>query len=206
MLYVHRGDTFFTHSGSVLGRLIRWGETDPGESPAWTNHTGVVVTSGYILTDDDPSYLPQAEVVEALWHTRKGPLKLNGTEVRFFRPVPAYTELEKVAFVAEANHYVGDRYGWWKLLLQLGDRALFRGKKVLSNLSFIDSRPICSYLAAHVNDSARKIGTDVGFVDKSSGITVRRNWPGFGGDPDGMDPDSMMRFCIAFPEFWQEVK
>jgi hypothetical protein len=191
-IWVEKGDTFFTHSDSLLGRLIRWAETDPGETPAWTNHTGVVVESGYVGGVE-----PQAVVVEALGHVRKGPLVMNGREVRFFRPVPAYTPVELVFFESEANHYIGDKYGWWKLLLQLGDRALFKGRKILSNLSFIDSRPICSYLAAHVNDAARKIGTVV------PGVVY---WPGFGGLPDGMDPDTMMRFCADHPALWKEIK
>lgn len=209
--WVERGDTFFTHSDSVLGRLIRWGETDPGETPAWTNHVGVVVQRGWV-GDDCPApktcaaggkcgTQPQAVVVEALWTTRRGPLKLNGVQVRVFRPVPAYTEEELQRFVAEAGTYVGDRYGWWKLLFQLGDRAIFRGKKVLTHMLSVDNRPICSYLGAKVNNAARRIGQ---MLKPLHGVVLY--WPGFGMDPETADPDSMLRFCEQYPELWMEVK
>lgn len=186
-LYTERGDTLFTYSNSLLGRLIRWGETDPGETNGtWANHTGVVVESGWIGNPKIPGY-KEAVVVEALWKTRRGPLKLNDIEVRVFRPVPQYTEEEKQRFVVAADKYVGDTYGWWKLLFHLADRALFKGKKVLTHLLFIDKRPICSYLAAHVNEAARPSG-------------------GFGIDPETADPDSMMDFCLKNPQFWEEVK
>jgi hypothetical protein len=184
-IWAERGDTFFTRSESVLGRLIRYGETDPGEDAPWTNHCGVVVESGWILPPDANGSHQPAVVVEALWHTRRGPLKLNGNAVRVFRPVPEYTEEEIGRFVAEAETYVGARYGWWKLVFQLGDRVIFRGRKVLTHLLFIKTRPICSFLAAWVNFDARTS-------------------PGFGMDPETADPDSMMDFCLAHPEFWWE--
>jgi len=202
----------------MLGRLIRWGETDPGETPAWTNHAGVVVETGWLVPpyidvleaggtvsfvgEDGVSPDPgpkMAVVVEALWHTRKGPLKLNGVEVRVFRPVPPYTPEEKAAFVANAEIYIGDRYGWWKLLFQLGDRAFFKGRKVLSDLAFINKdRPICSYVAAMVNNAARPLG---------SHIPGCEYWPLFGMlPPEAADPDTMLDFCEKRPDFWQEVK
>lgn len=188
-LYAERGDTFFTQSNSLLGRLIRWGETDPGETNGtWANHTGVVVESGWIGNPKIPGY-KEAVVVEALWKTRRGPLKLNGIEVRVFRPVPQYTEEEKQRFVVEAAKYVGDTYGWWKLIFQLGDRALFKGRKVLSLLLFVDKRPICSYLAAKVNEMARP-----------------RIMHAFGMEPQTADPDEMLDYCEANPQFWEEVK
>ena len=190
-IWVKKGDTFFTHSHSWLGRLIRWGETDPGETPAWTNHTGVVVESGYIGLGT-----PQAVVIEALWTARRGPLKLNGVEVRVFRPVPIYDWAEVYNFEVEANTYVGDRYGWWKLGAQLADRLLFRGRKVISTCLFIKNRPICSFLAAWVNEKARPQGTPVGLD----------TWPGFGVLPQAADPDTMMKYCESHPEFWREIR
>ena len=215
-LWVERGDTFFTHSKSMLGRLIRWGETDPGETNGtWANHTGVVVESGWIGTPDFGANLDtiaaglrtaqasprQAVVVEALWHVRRGPIKLNGIEVRVFRPSPAYTEEEKLRLVTEADTYVGARYGWWKLFGLLGDRMIFRGKKVISKLFFIKSRPICSFLAAIANEAGRRIGTTVRLH-----TAAQATWPGFGMAPQSADPDEMMDFCLSHPEFWEEVK
>ena len=151
VLYAKRGDVFFTHSNTLLGRVIRWGEQDKTDKGAasWANHTGVVVEAGWIGTT-----LPQATVVEALWKTRRGPLVLNGTDVRIFRPVPAWTEQELQVFVTTANGYVGATYGWWKLLVQLADKQLFGGRKVLTTGLYRDDRPICSYLAGKVVHAA----------------------------------------------------
>ena len=194
---VAKGDTFFTRSNSWLGRLIRWGEKDPGEEAAWTNHAGVVVEDGWIGDPGIPGY-KEAIVIEALSTVRKGPLKLNGVDVRVFRPIPVYTPMEKVYFVTEANKFLGEKYGWWKLFLQLGDRAIFRGRKVLSNISFIDKRPICSYLSAKVNNAARKLGS------KGPGYAY---WPLYGLLlPEAADPDTMLDFCEHNPTFWEEVK
>jgi hypothetical protein len=206
-IFVRRGDTFFTRSGSLLGQLIRWGETHPGDESSWANHTGVVVEAGWIGTPTVtqgyliPGYDKQAVVVEALWHTRRGPLKLNGTLVRVFRPVPPYTEEELGRFVADAGTYVGDKYGWWKLLGLLGDRTFFKGRKVISSLFFVKSRPICSFLSALVGAAARAIGK--AWRPDPMGPVV--TWPGFGCPPQAADPDTMMDFCLAHPEYWAEV-
>ncbi len=195
------GDVFFTHSDSLLGGLIRWAETDPGESPAWTNHCGVVIADGLLA---GPGLGPDAIVVEALWKTRKGPLDFSkGIEARVFRPVPEYTEEEKRRFVVDAEEFVGDGYGWWKLIFQLADRVFFGGKKVFCHLLCVDKRPICSYLAAKVHDAARKIGT---VVHDEERLPLPMVWQGFGMDPETADPDSMLRWCEAHPEFWEEIR
>ena len=184
-LYVQSGDTFFTRSNSVLGRLIRWGQTEKGEEPAWTNHTGVVVKEGWVKNPGD-LHQPEAEVVEALWHTREGVLKLNGNKVRVFRPVPRYDDVERARMIAEAKAHVGENYGWWKLLGFLAKR--FTGVDV-PKLFFVKSRPICSFLAALANDAARRRSAE---------------WPGFGMPPQAADPDEMLDFCEKSP-YWQEV-
>jgi hypothetical protein len=174
------GDVFFTHSQSKLGRLIRWAETDRWEKVvAWSNHVGIVVESG--ASRDYPA----ATVVEALWKTRKGPLQPGkDVKVRVFRHRAALSARDKRLFTLKAQTYVGDTYGWWKLGVQLSDRVLFGGKKVFSNLMFMDNRPICSYLAAQCFDM----------------IGIR-----FGMDPDAADPDSMMRWCEKHSADWEFV-
>lgn len=178
-IWAQAGDTFFTRSSSLLGKAIRWAETDPGEEPTWANHTGVVVESGWI----GGTLLPQAVVIEALWKTRRGPLRTNGVDVRVFSPVPALNAEDRIRFLTAANAHVGDTYGWWKLLFHLADRAVFRGNKVLSRLLRVDKRPICSYLAAKVN------------------ATVYRS---FGMKPETATPDEMMDYCLATPLEWEE--
>lgn len=190
-VYVRAGDVFFTRSESVLGKLIRWAETDPGEEPTWANHTGVVVESGWIGPAGSRvgnlnvpiEQARQAVVVEALWKTRRGPLKVNGIDVRVFGPIPNPTPEELDAFRAEAATYVGDTYGWWKLLFHLADRAIFKGRKVLSKTLYVDKRPICSYLAA-------KVGAVVGLT--------------YGMDPAAATPDEMLDYCESNPDEWVE--
>jgi hypothetical protein len=176
-IYAPVGSVFFTRSSSLLGLAIRWAETDPDEEPTWANHTGVIVQGGWI---GGPGV--QAEVVEALWKTRRGPLKVNGVAVRVFAPT---RPINLIRFRAVADSYVGATYGWWKLLFHLADRAFFRGRKVLSKTLHIDERPICSYLAA-------KVFAAVGV--------------GFGVQPEAATPDEMMDYCLDHPDEWEEIR
>lgn len=210
-VYARAGDVFFTHSNSVLGRLIRWGETDPGETNGtWANHTGVVVEDGFIGEQLDtlagiPHRLKQAVVVEALWRTRRGPLELGrGTEVRVFRPVPAYGPEELARFVAAAESYVGDKYGWWKLLVQLADRLVFRGRKVLTTGLHVKGRPICSFLAANTVYAAESLERTVARLHALGDPAVAAY--AFGIPPQSADPDEMMDFCLTHPQLWEEVR
>jgi hypothetical protein len=190
-IYARAGDTFFTRSESWLGKLIRWGETDKDEvkGSVWANHTGVVVEDGWIGAK------PGAIVIEALWKTRRGPMKTANILVRVFRPIPAYGEQEMARFHIEATSYIGDRYGWWKLGGLLVDRVV--GRKVVSPLFFLKGRPICSFLAAGTNDEARERWAEGQWAGK---------WPGFGVPWNAADPDTMLRFCESHPEFWEEVR
>lgn len=170
--WIEAGDVFFTRSSSLLGRLIRWAETDKGEEVTWANHTGVVVKSGFLDAE------PRAEVVEALWKTRRGPLELSpGLKVAVYR----YTrKLDLERFERVAQGFVGSTYGWWKLFAHLADRLVFGGKKVISQVLHIDSRPICSYLAA-------KVFAAVGVS--------------FGVRPEAADPDEMLDHCQSSHEW-----
>jgi hypothetical protein len=187
MIWARAGDTFFTRSTSLLGRLIRWGETESGEMRTWTNHTGVVIEPGWLMPPNDykRQYLP-AIVVEALWKVREGPLKLNDTEVRAFRPIPPYYDLELARFIVEAKSFVGNRYGWWKLFGFLIKRAT-HGKVDPTKFYFIKNRPICSYLAAWCNKEARPSLLNFGML------------------PQMADPDEMLDYCEAHPDLWEEL-
>ena len=210
-IYVKSGDVFFTRSSTVLGKLIRWAETDPNETETWANHTGVVDEEGWVGAEGIPPAVMPADhpaiVIEALWHTRRGPLVLNGTKVRFFRPVPGYSYTEVGAFWREAKTYVGDKYGWWKLGVQLADRLLFKGKKILTTGLYIKSRPICSFLVAMATQQAQSADRTIkrvkAHLDRGdNGLAVYA----FGCVPQAADPDTMMDYCLANPSEWQEVK
>ncbi len=254
-LYAERGDTFFTHSESRLGAVIRAGETDSDESKVsawkqigyalltgkdlakngtWANHTGVVVESGWLVPPEGQrstsgitlspvnwiddyaqgksNWLPAgrdrlAVIVEAMWHVQRGTWwgfhakeYAKGLRIRAFYPAPEYTEEEKLRFVAFANHGVGERYGWWKLLGFLAKRAT-GGRIDVPRYFFIKDRPVCSYYAAWANEEARKRGT----VMTEPGRCVWP-WPGFGMAPQEADPDEMMDNILTngCQAYWRE--
>lgn len=205
-VYVTAGTTFFTHSSTLLGRLIRFGETDRGEGrgSTWANHTGVVIQDGWVGSTD-PLAEP-AVVIEALWYVRKGPLELKGTEARFFQPIPGYDAAELWHFLTEAESFVGDKYGWWKLGFQLADKLIFGGKKVLTTTLHVKNRPICSFLAAFVNQAAQsrerilaRVAAHVNRGDNGAAYYA------FGLVPQSADPDEMLDYCLDHPAEWQEV-
>lgn len=192
MIYAQAGDVFFTRSSSLLGRLIRWAETDPREpNGVWANHVGIVVKSGWIIPSMYLSKvydrLSKAVVVESLWKTQEWDWWENhkhedGNEIRVYRKVDL--NFEQITRIEQAaRSFVGRTYGWWKLLAHLGDRLLFGGEKTLSHFLHIDSRPICSYTAAKSFAQA--------------GVS-------FGMDPEVADPDEMMDWCEQSGE-WQLV-
>jgi hypothetical protein len=208
-LWVEAGDTFFTRSSSLLGRLIRWGEREEGEEPTETNHTGVVVESGWVVPPAGAPFMAAkpAVVVEALWKTRRGPLSLDGlTWVRVFRPVPSYDELELEHFRHEAESFVGNTYGWWKLAGFLVKRFT-KGRVDPTRWYFMKDRPICSFLAAHVNQAAQSVQRILTRIkDRSvSKFEDTARFP-FGMPPQAADPDEMMDYALANPGEWQEVK
>jgi hypothetical protein len=180
-LYAYAGDVFFTRSESMLGKLIRWAETDPGEEKTWTNHTGVVVEDGWLVPPSPSKPCQEAVVVEALWHVKKWEWweahwkeVMEGQRIVAFGPRDPRNAEEQLRFREVAESFVGDRYGWWKLGAHLLDRAIFKGRKVISKMLFIDKRPICSYLAAKAQEA--------------QGM-------GFGVKPEAADPDEMLDFC-----------
>jgi len=188
-LYAFRGDTFFTRSDSVLGKVIRWAETDPGEEKTWANHTGVVVKDGWLVPPSEAYKTPVlAVVVEALahvmhqvWWTAHKDEVLKGQRIVAYGPVEPRTMEEFAAFKFYAMSKVGARYGWWKLLFHGADRLFFKGKKRLSKLLRVDSRPICSYLAAEAN-----------FEQAMT----------FGMSPQAATPDEMLDYCETNQEVW----
>lgn len=206
-IWAEAGDTFFTRSSSKLGGVIRWGETDEDEAKrgeeSWANHTGVVVESGWIGPPGPEQTSPHAGsaiVVEALWKTRRGVLDLDDLEgVRVFRPVPAYDPLELEHFRREAESYVGDTYGWWKLIGFLVKRAT-KGRIDPTRLYFLRDRPICSYLAAWVNQKAQSVRR----ILARQGTRPDAAYP-FGMPPQSADPDEMMDFCLMRRSEWREV-
>ncbi len=213
-LWAECGDTFFTHSESLLGRLIRWGEAHEGDPTAWANHAGVVVESGWLVPPEWDARVPLAVVVEAMWHVQKVAWwdlykaeYAEGLRIRDFYPKPGYTPEELLRFAAFANKGVGERYGWWKLLGFLAKKTT--GIDVPS-VFFVKSRPICSYYAAYTNEEARARGSIIPIgirqPDGRSVYTSFFRWPGFGMPPQAADPDTMLDNITrnGCQDFWGE--
>jgi hypothetical protein len=173
------GDIILTRSDGILGRLIRYFETHPGESEALYNHVGVVTEAGDEKT---------AIMVEALWKTRHGTVwegygrKKGQAQIAIYRPnnIPP-EKLEIISTFAET--FVGDSYGWWKLLAHAADwrlsHDLGREVYIFRKLLFIDKYPICSFLVAKAFSAA---GYD------------------FGVPPNEASPDDIADFINSNPE------
>lgn len=175
------GDVFFTRSSSLLGRLIRWAETDPAEESTWANHVGLVVSSGWIAPPSSPFVRERlAGVVESLWHTESwcwydAHKWDSGNTIRVYRHrALSRSESMTHAVIGRALEFVGLKYGWWKLIAHLVDRMAFSGRKTVSNFLQIDKRPICSYTAAK---------------------SFARGGVSFGMEPEAATPDEMMDAC-----------
>lgn len=182
-----RGDTFFTHGSGGLSRLIRMATRDPKEAKTWANHSGGIVSDGYVVPMFDYTD-PAAKAIEALGKVEKNAWfhrhkHEDGYSIAVFRHRTATPEMLNRRCRYLETH-VGDSYGWWKLGFHLADRVLFKGKKRLSSLLRLEDSPICSFLEAK---SWSLIGID------------------FGMPAEAADPDEMMDWCEAHPETWEHI-
>ena len=134
-------------------------EQTPGEGPSYANHV-----AGFIDSDN---------VVEALIKVKRHRWFELETPFQVWRQRTMSMETRiKVAHIAES--FVGDEYGWWKLLGHATDWSLswllnwFTLGKVKKEvfftrrLFFIDSRPICSWVWAEAY--AKGYGISFGHV------------------------------------------
>jgi hypothetical protein len=175
VIKLEEGDIVFTASNGILGRGIRWATRSKGESKTEANHVGLITTGGTKLN---------ARITEALWKVETAFLfdryHKKGT-VAVFRPLNV-TDGQIVTIRNEVLDHVGQRYGWWKLLLQFGKNKL--GQEWMGKVMFIDDRPICSFLIALAFEKA--------------GLT-------FGIEGRSADPDEMMDYCLENPGNYQPI-
>jgi hypothetical protein len=138
-LKIKAGDIGFVRGGSRLGRIIRWFEREKGEEPTWPNHVLTFTRDGDLYT---------AEMVEAQWHVQEGVwYELHGhenceLEIWRVRDQTAFGINREIVWL---RRQVGNKYGWWKLLLIAGQRFL---SLPLKKAMFVTDRPICSILTA----------------------------------------------------------
>ena len=135
------GDIVLTQGTGLISKLIRKFTRDKGESTTKVNHVGVVVEAG-----DDKT----AVIVEALTgvkkHTMWSQYALTGHKVAVYRPMNLSPK-EKAAVVEKANSYVGQKYGYLKIVAHLADWAI-GGKYVFRRFVAMDNYPICSWVVA----------------------------------------------------------
>jgi hypothetical protein len=149
-------DILFARSHGWLGRSILRFTRSPREAPSIATHTGIFTMGGDLLS---------AMLVEAQVHCNRHPLgeaypEGCDTEICIFRPINL-AQFQIQLIVDKAASYVGDNYGYGKLLLCLGDWCL-GGANVFRRLGRIDSVPICSFLVAR---SFKAAALDFGIAD-----------------------------------------
>jgi hypothetical protein len=167
------GDIVFTAGESWLSRLIRWASRVGAESKTQVNHVGIITGYGSLLT---------AQVTEALWHvvTRNLWDGYGNKRVRVAIARPTNIELaERVSIARIALNYAGRDYGWWKLLLHLGDKLL-GGVYFFRRAARLKKYPICSFLVAEAYG--------------------RRGYD-FGVKVGEAQPDDIWDYCVASPNY-----
>lgn len=155
------GDVIFCRTPSVLGWLIRWAERRRGEKESYANHTAGVGSD--------------SDVVEAVSRVKSTPWlrwisKHKHFEVWRYKP---FTVEERIQVAKKAEEYLGRKYGWWKLIVHLGDGMIskitgkdaFFFRKVLHTKKY----PICSWVWAWAYwQEGVLFGTDPAYADPDS--------------------------------------
>jgi hypothetical protein len=169
------GDVFYVRSKTPLGRIIRFFSRRPFEAPTKTNHTGMFAEYGRIR---DVKCIEASHVTKhhSFWDNYYG--KDCWITVYRCKDLPYNTRL---MLVEEAMSFVGHVYGYWKLLLHLGDWFLM-GANVFRRLAILDAFPICSLEVAH--PYAKILGYRFGLSPKSA------------------QPDDMLDWTEAHPNKW----
>lgn len=146
--------------------LIRQKERAKGEPPSRVNHAGIMFTTS-MLIEAQVKGVKCRDLVEAYAG--------SGWELAIYRATNI-TDAQRQRIAARAYRYVGDRYGFGKILLHACG---------LQRFSFIDRWPICSYV--------------VSMAYASEGLT-------FGVSARAADPDDLMDFCEANPDKYRCVR
>lgn len=151
-------DIFFTRGKGVISWLVRFFTRSIGEPRSKANHVGLVVEGGRV---------DKAWVVEALskvrCHRLMGRYGKKRDEIAVFRPVNLTAE-EINKIVAESRHYVGLRFGGFKIVLHFLDWMLL-GAYLFRRLGRMDKYPICSWVVAYAYKAA---GKDFGIAARAA--------------------------------------
>jgi hypothetical protein len=184
--FAQPGDIFFARGTGTMGRMIRWAEREKGEDESWANHVGGILTPGYLVPPTN-HVTSLAQATESLWRVEENVWwerhkHEQGYSVAVFRP-RNYSGNEGVERVlADWRSRKGKKYGWWRLGTFLGEKlsevasfGLFRIP--FTKLHFQDVRVVCSNHILH------------GLEEDNIGVNDH--------DPNEIDPDRFMDYCIA---------
>lgn len=144
-------DIVLVRGDSLGSRLIRFFTRSHGEPRSCVNHVGVIVVSGSAAT---------AELIESVSpkvrQSRFARYLGSREEVAVARPLNL-SDHERDTIVAKARTYLGQQYGWLKVVAHGLDWAL-RGIYFFRRLPWVreDNYPICSWLVAHAYKAAGK--------------------------------------------------
>jgi len=171
------GDIYLTKGTSLISRGIRYFSTSHGEARTEANHVGLVTAAG---TEKS------ATIVEALTRVKRRRMSAysNSTsnQVAIYRPINVTPE-QIETIVARAEQYVGDKYGYLKIVAHLADWCL-GGRYVFRRIAAMDNYPICSWV---VSQSYADAGLN------------------FGVPAGAASPDDIMDFCTSHPEKYMTV-
>ena len=158
------GDVVLFHGTSLMSKLIRWCTRDEGEPPTIASHVGIIVSD--------------TEIVESLTKTTQRTFAPTAN-CWVYRKVDLTPE-ETLTIVRKARNYVGDKYGWLKVVAHALDHLIFRDHHVMRRLCFMDKYPICSWVVAF---AYRAIGYEFGIPaneatpdDIWDWVTTRPDW------------------------------
>lgn len=170
-----KGDIFLTHGTALISRLVRFFSRTGGESRTQVNHVGIVVD------DTGPAIVVEA-LIKVQRHKLWDEYNDKSTRIAVYRPTNLTSdELEKI--VSKAESYIGESYGYGKILAHLGD-WLLGGRYFFRRFASMDKYPICSWLVASAYSAANKnFGCPVGMAE----------------------PDDIWDFVTSNPDKYKEI-
>lgn len=131
------GDIILVSGKGWMSKAICKLTRSPGEAPTTISHVGIAVDNW--------------DLVEALTtgvQRRSFLSSYKEGQAQVYRPLNIPRE-DRLRMARAARAYVGDCYGWGKIIMQTLD-GLLGGARVFRRLCFVNNFPICSYLVAQV--------------------------------------------------------
>jgi hypothetical protein len=178
-VYANAGDIFFVRGASLLSRAIRFTERHIGSGGGAVNHVGVIVTDGLVQNVTEVEALSHVRIA-TLWRSYAS----GGDRVAIYRDT-RLTPTLRASVATRARQYVGDTYGYGKIILHFLDWCLF-GAYVFRRLGGMDRYPICSWVVAFA-------------YFRGASIT-------FGTPPAEASPNTIYAHVVAHPEWFMRVR